>query len=243
MAEILMVTSAKGGVGKTTFSAYFAYELASENNKVLLIEYSKGYRSLDIVLGVSQDVVYDISDVLNNNNTLPKAIIKSTFSENLDVICAPYKEVNIDFSRIETIIKKVNDSYDYIIFDTQPGLNNAFYSIFKLANKALAVLTADTASVRDTKIICDEIYNNATQDISIIINKFSKQVFLNSKFNDLDEIIDEIGIKLLGVIPFSRSIISRSLNGQKLQKDTLEKRIFKAIVDRFFNKSVRICID
>ncbi len=242
MAEIIMIASGKGGTGKSTFSVFFSNELALLNKKVLLIELDAGLRSLDVIAGITDKAIYDIGDILLERADIKKVLVKSNTNENLDFICAPYKDEKLPFENIEKLIKNVYKEYDYIIFDTAAGIGEAFLAARDVSDTVIIVSTADLVSVRDAKIISDACYQYGIINIRLVINKFSKSLFLKTDFTDLDAVIDEVSAQLLGVIPYSNNIISSSQLGKQLPNDSVGKKVYNAIANRFIGNYIQMQI-
>ncbi len=239
MAEIVMIASGKGGTGKSTFATHFANELAVLKKKVLLIELDVGLRSLDVIAGITDKAIYDIGDILLNRAEIEKVLVKSNTNDNLDFICAPYKDEKLPFENIKNLVNDVYNLYDYIIFDTAAGVGDAFLAALNVSNSAIIVITADLVSVRDAKLVSDTIFNFGIKNIKFVINKFSKSLFAKTDFRDLDDVIDEVSAQLLGVIPYSELVISLSQQGKSLPKDSFEKKVYSSIANRFTGKFVQ----
>lgn len=242
MAQIIMVASGKGGTGKSTFATYLATELALKGKKSLVIELDAGLRSIDVISGTGRQAVYDIGDVLEGNCDVYRAMITSPHTENLKIIAAPYKNFDADFSGLRQITDSVYGDFAYIIIDTAAGLGKAFQAACKVAVTAVIVVTPDIISVRDGRLVSDEIYGAGIHDIRLVVNKFSRQTFRHSGFEDIDEIIDRTCARLLGVIPMSKQIALSAMSGEELSPASLEKQIFSAISQRIMGKDIQILI-
>ncbi len=242
MAQIIMVASGKGGTGKSTFATFLSTELALANYKVLLLELDAGLRSIDVISGTGQQAVYDIGDVLAGNCNIQKAMITSPHTSNLKLIAAPYKNYDEDFKGLKTVVDSIYSDFDYIIIDTAAGLGNAFFAACKVAIIGIIVVTPDIISVRDGRIVSDELFSRGIHDIRLVINKFSQDTFKFSGFEDVDEIIDSACARLLGIIPMSSQIAVSSISGGQLLQASVEKKIFNAIAQRITGKEIQIII-
>lgn len=242
MATVLMIASGKGGTGKSTIATYLATELAQKNKKTLLIELDAGLRSIDVISGIEQHAVFDIGDVLRGRCDPYKAMSTSPHTPQLSIIAAPYKSYDTDFSNFKQVTDRLYHDFDYIIIDTAAGIGNAFYAACKSAVMGIIVATPDIISVRDGRLVSDELYNNGIKDIRLIINKFSTQTFKFSGFEDLDDVIDGVCAQLLGVVPMSQQIAVNAINGGQLMQGSQEKLIFGAISQRIMGKDVQIII-
>ncbi len=242
MAEVIMIASGKGGTGKSTFSVFFANELALLKKKILLIELDIGLRSIDVIAGITNRAIYDIGDVLLERADVKKVLVKSNSNENLDFICAPYKDEKLPFENIKKLIDDIYKEYDYIIFDTAAGIGDAFIAARDVSDIAIIVATADLVSIRDAKLVSDAVYDSGINNIKLVINKFSRALFAKTDFLDLDKVIDEISAQILGVIPYSYNIISSSQLGKNLPNDSIEKKVYSAIANRFIGNFIQLQI-
>lgn len=242
MATVLMIASGKGGTGKSTVATYIATELAQKNFKTLLIELDAGLRSIDVISGIEQTAVFDIGDVLQGRCDPYRAMSASPHSANLSIIAAPYKSFDTDFSNFKQVTDSLYDDFDYIIIDTAAGVGKAFYAACKSSVMGVLVVTPDVISVRDGRLVSDEMFRNGVKDIRLIINKFSQQTFKYSGFEDLDAVIDGVCAQLLGVVPMSKQIAVNAISGSQLQAGTQEKIIFSAISERITGKEIQIII-
>ena len=242
MATVLMIASGKGGTGKSTVATYIATELAQKNYRTLLIELDAGLRSIDVISGIEQTAVFDIGDVLRGRCDAHKAMSTSPYTANLSIIAAPYKSFDVDFSNFKQITDSLYNDFDYIIIDTAAGVGKAFYAACKSAVMGILVVTPDVISVRDGRLVSDELYRNGVNDIRLIINKFSSQTFKFSGFEDLDAVIDGVCAQLLGVVPMSQQIAVNAINGSQLSLGSDEKVIFGAISERITGKEIQIII-
>ena len=242
MAYVIMIASGKGGTGKSTFATYLATELALNKHRTLLVELDAGLRSIDVISGTGQQAVYDLGDVLESRCDVYRAMITSPHTDNLKIIAAPYKDYNADFSHFRQVTDRVYSDFDYIIIDTAAGLGPAFQAACKVAVMGIIVITPDIISVRDGRIVSDEMYDSGVKDIRLVINKYVRQTFRHSGFTDMDEIIDRTCARLLGVIPMSSQIAVNAIKGELLSMSSQEKQIFTAVAQRVTGKDVQIIV-
>ena len=205
MAQVFMIASGKGGTGKSTVAAYISLEMALSGKKTLLIELDAGLRSIDVITGVEGKTVYDIGDVLQGRCDAEKAWVQSPNSNNLFIIAAPYKNTNDDFSGFGKLVNSFVDQYDCIVIDTAAGFPKAFYRAAKTADTGIVVTTPDVVSVRDAKLTCDEMYAGGVRTVRLIINKFSRENYLDRRGRHrvygivrlIDENLDKLAEELL----------------------------------------------
>jgi septum site-determining protein MinD len=242
MAHVIMIASGKGGTGKSTFAAYLSAELAYKKKKTLLIELDAGLRSIDVISGTDRQAVYDLGDILSGACTPEKAMIVSPYTENLYIIAAPYKSLGTDFTGFKSVVDSVYTDFDFIVIDTAAGLGTAFQAACNVSVTGIVVVTPDIISVRDGRIVSDEMSECGINDIRLVINKFSVQTFRFSGFEDMDDIIDQTCARLLAVIPMSQQIAVSAISGEQLSLTSVEKQIFSAAAQRIMGKDIQIII-
>ena len=242
MAQVIMIASGKGGTGKSTVATFMAAEMSSRGHKTFLTELDMGLRSIDVISGISENAVYDIGDVLSGGCSWEKAVVVSPYTKNLHIMPAPGKKSGVEFENLKKLVDEIYGEYEYIIIDTAAGLGEAFSAALAVSAMAVIVCTADTVSVRDARIVSDEIYHNNIKDIRLIINKFDKNTFKHSGFTDGDQIIDACCTQLLGVIPYDVNIQVAAMDGKPLTTDSMSKKIFSAICDRLQGRHTQMIV-
>ena len=199
MPKILLVTSGKGGTGKTTVSMLLAHALCRRDRNVLLIELDSGLRGLDLLLGVSDRVVYDLSDYLCGRCKPVKAVTVCDVPKgNLHLIAAPSDRYFVpDPNALASLLRGMSSCYDELILDTAAGLGRGFDVAASLCTSALVVTTPDPVSVRDAAKAVSMLQRTPPR---LIVNKFSTRQ-LSADLPDLDSIIDTVGAQRISVIP------------------------------------------
>ncbi len=232
MAQVIMLASGKGGTGKSTLSVFIGSALCKIGQKVLLIELDAGLRSVDIISGVSSQTVYDIDDILSGVCPIEKAIVVSEDHFGLNIISAPYADGNINPTAIGALVSRVRDGYDYIIMDTAAGLGMPFKAACGVSDRAVVVITPDPVAVRDGAIVVQELELLGIDDIRLLLNKVLLPSQGKNPIADLDECIDGVGARLLGVVPNSFHIYGCATSGVPLAGDSIEYEIFRRIAKR-----------
>lgn len=231
--SVISVASAKGGVGKSTFCSCVGKMLALHDKSVLLVDMDIGVRSLDILLGVSEKTVYNWGDVIKNNVDYRKAVIQ--VSRNLFLLPAP-----IDFSedytteKFSECIDKYKKDFDFIFLDAPAGLESGFTLSSKACDSAIIISTPDNISIRAASYACENVRKGGVGDVRLVVNKFNKR--LHKKIN-VDEIIDVVGARLLGIIPDSQEIYA-SVNGEKIPYDCKGNSAFLRISKRLCGENI-----
>lgn len=201
LAKIILVTSGKGGVGKSTFTAGISSALCEMDKKVLAIDCDIALRSLDLLLGHTADVVFDWGDVLLERCTPEDAVVKGS----VDFIAAPraYDDYYTPEAFVE-MVKSFKDSYDYIFIDSPAGIGSGFHIAAAPAESAIVITTPDSICVRSCSVAFDELEKMGITDTRLIVNMFEAKAVCNGRLLNIDECIDETGVQLIGVIPMDR---------------------------------------
>lgn len=242
MGNVIMVSSGKGGTGKSTFSVFCAEALAQLGSTALVVELDSGLRSVDVISGVYGNAVYDLEDVLTGRCEPEKAVIQSPRNENLFVMCAPYNSDVVQVDKFVDLCFALSQKYDYMIVDTAAGLSDEFYAAASVAMRAMVIATPDPVSVRDARIVADRLRDLSVKDVRLVINRLSPSHIKNKIIPDLDFCIDHVGAQLIGVIPDSPVIAVASTCGAGLPDKSIEKKIFQNIAKRIGGNDVPLAI-
>lgn len=241
--KIIAIASSKGGVGKSTIGNHLARTMAKAGEKTILIETDSGLRGLDILLNIP-NVIYDIYDVVKNNCKIDDAIQTSLYDKNLSLLPAPINfQSKLNFSNLKQICNQIEPLFANIIID----LNGDFNFILKMAEMVdtlLIVTTPDPVCVRDVAIFVNYLKNETEKNLKmlLIINKVQKRLIAKGIIKNIDEIIDEIAIQLVGVIPQNNKMEIANFSGESLKRNSLPQKIFDAIFQRINNNNKKLLI-
>ncbi len=238
MNRICVVTSGKGGAGKSTVSAGLGYALAKNGHRVLLIDADAGLRSLDLMLGVGGTTMFDLSDVFAGNCEPVKAIYPSPVCQNVFVLPAPVSlEEMCSPHDMARLCRGLSRYYEDIIVDCPAGVGNGFKTAIACANRALVVTTPDMVCARDAQIVARLLDENHMQS-HLLINRLRPQKVIDGSMPDVDEIIDTAGIQLLGIIPEDETVAVANANGRPLPSDCNAAVCFGNIALRYCGENV-----
>lgn len=238
MSQICVVTSGKGGAGKSTVSAGLGYALARSGERVLLIDADAGLRSLDLMLGVAGGTMFDLSDVFAGNCEPVKAIYPSPVCQNVFVLPAPVSlEEMCSADEMRHLCQGLTRYYDRIIIDCPAGVGKGFETAVAAAQRALVVTTPDMVCARDAQIIA-RLLDERRLRSHLLINRLRPAKVMDGSMPDVDEIIDTAGIQLLGIIPEDESVAVANANGRPLPSDCHAAICFANIARRYVGEAV-----
>ncbi|MBE6854091.1 MAG: septum site-determining protein MinD [Ruminococcus sp.] len=243
MSKVIAVTSGKGGTGKSSICSGLGYTLAKQGSRTLIIELDFGLRCIDIIFGMQGRIKHDLGDVLKGKIKPLDAVTQVPMASNLNILCAPkdpFESVTVE--QIVDICKQIRKYFDYIIIDTGAGINSHVFDIVEQANTILVVTTPDPICVRDAQMMSDEFYNRGNKRQRLIINKVSKRAIGAELVKDLDEIIDTIGVQLIGVIPEDYDLCVATGKGQPIPSTAPSLAAFDAISRRLKGENVPLTV-
>lgn len=207
MARVIVVTSGKGGVGKTSVTSNLGISL-SKNNKVCLIDADLGLKNLDVVLGIENRVIFDMQDVISGICSLSQALVKDKRNNNLFILpaCKSIDVQKINFSYLEKMINDLKSTFDYILIDSPAGIERGFYNAIRCADEAIVVVNLDISSIRDADKVIGILNSNNIQDVKLIINKVNIKHIEDGVSLTMSDAVDVLGVGVLGVVYYDEEI-------------------------------------
>ena len=242
-ATITMITSGKGGTGKSTVAVHLSGQLARLGKKTLLVELDSGLRSVDIISGVYGRTVYDIEDVLSGACEGGKAVVKSPFSDNLSVISAPVSGGAVDVRSLQLFCQRMQPYFEEIVIDTAAGLEAPFRAAAAVCHRAVLVITPDPGAVRDGRVVSDLLYDCGITQPRMVINRLVPERLRRMGIPDLDWCIDQTAARLLGVVPESETIALCAAAGDPLPESCRETEIFRRMARRLNGDECPLVLD
>jgi septum site-determining protein MinD len=249
MAKIVVVTSGKGGVGKTTTSASFASGLALAGKKTAVIDFDVGLRNLDLIMGCERRVVYDLINVIQGEANLNQALIKDKQCDNLFVLAASQTRDKEALTQegVEKVLKDLSDmEFDYIVCDSPAGIETGAMMAMYFADEALIVTNPEVSSVRDSDRILGMLGSKTKRAKEggdpikehLLITRYNPGRVAGGQMLSLEDIQDILRIKLIGVIPESETVLNASNQGVPAihDKGTDVSEAYSDVVARFLGE-------
>jgi len=245
MARVIVITSGKGGVGKTTTTSNIGMSLARLGYSTLLIDADVGLRNLDLLLGLENRIIYTGQDVLNASCRLEQALIQDKRQPKLAFLPLSSNRVDLPISakQIDTLLDKVKSDYEYILIDSPAGIDNGFQTAIECANEAIVIVTPEVPSIRDADRVIGILMAKGIKDINLIINRIRPNMVKTDDMMSIEDVTNILGISLLGVIPDSEQIIVASNRGEPIvleEKTCLPRIAFENTVKRLTGEDVKI---
>ncbi len=244
MSEVIVVTSGKGGVGKTTTTANLGVGLSLLGKKVVLIDTDIGLRNLDVILGQENRIVYDLVDVVNGECDLKRAAIRDKRFEGLFLIPAAQTTDKdaVNPAQMKELCEKLKEEYDFVVIDCPAGIEQGFKNAIAGADKAVVVTTPDVSAVRDADRIVGLLEQNGIFDHRVIINKIRPELVKRGQMLSTEEVLNILSIDLLGVVPDDGEVIAAATKGEPVvcQKKSLAGRSYLNICERLTGKNVQL---
>ena len=247
MGEVYVITSGKGGVGKTTTTANIGTSLALMGKKVVLIDTDIGLRNLDVVMGLENRIVYDLVDVVEGVCRVKQALIKDKRFEGLFLLPAAQTR---DKSAVkpEQMIKlcdELKTEFDYILVDCPAGIEQGFKNAIAGANKAIVVTTPEVSAVRDADRIIGLLEANDLRNPRLLVNRVRVDMVKRGDMMTIDDIIDILAIDLIGVVPDDEKIVVSTNRGEPAVTDekSWAGKAYKNIAKRVTGENIPVALD
>lgn len=228
MAKIIVVTSGKGGVGKTTTSAALSTALALKGHKTVVIDFDVGLRNLDLVMGCERRVVYDFVNVVQGEATLKQALIKDKRLPNLYILPASQTRDKdaLSYEGVERVLNELNPDFDFIVCDSPAGIESGAQMALYFAEEAIVVTNPEVSSVRDSDRIIGILQSKsrlAEQGKSVkehlLLTRYNPERVERGEMLSVNDVEEILAIPLLGVIPESEAVLKASNQGVPVVHD------------------------
>ncbi|MCR5156621.1 MAG: septum site-determining protein MinD [Butyrivibrio sp.] len=221
MGEVIVITSGKGGVGKTTTTANIGTGLAKLNKKVVLIDTDIGLRNLDVVMGLENRIVYNIVDVIEENCKLRQALIKDKRYDTLFLLPAAQTrdKTSVTPEQMKKLTEELKAEFDYIILDCPAGIEQGFLNAIAGADRAIVVTTPEVSAVRDADRIIGLLEAKEIKNHQLIVNRLRPDLIKRGDMMSADDVVEILAVELIGQVPDDENIVIATNNGEPLVGD------------------------
>jgi septum site-determining protein MinD len=244
------MTSGKGGVGKTTTAAAFASGLALQGHKTVVIDFDVGLRNLDLVMGCERRVVFDFINVINGDAKLNQALIKDKRVENLAILPTSQTRDKDALTQkgVERVLDQLKEDFDYIICDSPAGIEKGALMALYFADEAVIVTNPEVSSVRDSDRILGVLQSRSRRAEEglepvkehLLLTRYDANRVERGEMLKVDDVLEILGIPLLGIIPESQTVLKASNVGMPviLDKESAAGRAYNDAVSRFLGETI-----
>lgn len=246
MGEVIVITSGKGGVGKTTATANIGTALSLLQKRVVLLDTDIGLRNLDVVMGLENRIVYDLVDVVEGFCRVKQALIKDKRYEGLYLLPAAQTrdKTSINPSQMMKLCEELKKEFDYILIDCPAGIEQGFKNAIAGAQKAIVVSTPEVSAVRDADRIIGLLEANELRNPKLLINRVRPDMVKRGDMMSIDDIVDILAVDLIGVVPDDEKIVVSTNRGEPAVADSksLAGQAFRNIASRLNGEETPISI-
>lgn len=242
MSEVIVVTSGKGGVGKTTTSANLGAALAILGKKVALVDADIGLRNLDVVMGLENRIVYDIIDVIEGNCRLKQALIKDKRYPLLFLLPAAQTrdKDSIGPEQMQKLCESLKEEFDYVIIDCPAGIEQGFKNAISGADKAIVVTTPEISAVRDADRIIGLLEASNLRNPQLIINRVRPEMVKRGDMMAIEDVTEILAVDIIGVVPDDESIVVSTNRGEPASADesSMAGQAYRNVAARLLGENV-----
>lgn len=242
MGVSIVITSGKGGVGKTTTTANIGTALAALGHKVVVIDGDTGLRNLDVLMGLENRIVYTIIDAIENRCRLSQALIKDKRYQNLCLLPTAQTRDKDDIKAEDmlAVVQELKKEFDYVLIDSPAGIEQGFENAVIGADRAIIVVNPEVTSVRDADRVIGKLDAKGLENHSVIVNRLNYEMTKNGDMLDKEDIIEILSVDLIGIVPDDRSITISTNKGEPivLEEAALAGQAFRNIAKRIVGEQV-----
>ena len=219
MGEVIVITSGKGGVGKTTTTANVGTGLAKLDKKVVLIDTDIGLRNLDVVMGLENRIVYNLVDVVEGNCRIKQALIKDKRCPNLYLLPSAQTrdKTSVNPEQMKKLVTDLkSEGFDYILLDCPAGIEQGFKNAIAGADRALVVTTPEVSAIRDADRIIGLLEANEMKNTHLIVNRIRMDMVKRGDMMSMEDVVEILAIDIIGAVPDDENIVVATNQGEPL---------------------------
>ena len=241
MGEVIVITSGKGGVGKTTTTANIGAGLATLGKKVVVIDTDLGLRNLDVVMGLENRIVYNLVDVIEGNCRMKQALIKDKRYENLYLLpSAQTKDKTAVLpEQVRKLTEELSEDFDYVLLDCPAGIEQGFQNAIAGATRAIVVTTPEVSAIRDADRIIGLLQKSGIKKLDLVINRIRMDMVKRGDMMSIDDVTEILAIDLLGAIPDDEQVVVATNQGETvIEMNALSGKAYLNICKRLVGEEV-----
>lgn len=246
MEKVIVVTSGKGGVGKTTTTANLGVGLALAGRRVALVDTDIGLRNLDVILGLENRIVFDLVDVIEGNCRLKQALIAHHRYDGLFLLPASQSrsKTSVSPEQMKTVVAELEESFDYVLIDCPAGIEQGFLNAVAGARSAIVVTVPEISSVRDADRIIGLLSAHGIHDAKLLINRFRADLVKRGDMLSVEDLLEILGIDLMGIVPEDEKIFRSGNIGEPVvsEKHSSAGQAYRDAVRRIAGEDLPILI-
>ena len=242
MSEVIVVTSGKGGVGKTTSTANIGMGLARMDKRVVLVDTDIGLRNLDVILGLENRIIYNLVDVIEGTCRLKQALIRDKRYPNLFLLPSAQTrdKSSVSPEQMKKLVEQMREDFDYVRLDCPAGIEQGFHNAIAGADRALIVTTPEVSAIRDADRIIGLLEANELRNPTLILNRLRIDLVQRGEMMNIEDVEEILAIDILGVVPDDESIVIATNKGEPavMNENSKAGQAYRNIVQRLLGNDV-----
>lgn len=240
MARKIVITSGKGGVGKTTICANLGNFIAWRGYKVVVMDLDIGLNNLDVTMGVENKVVFDLFDVINNKCRARQALIQDSQNPYLYIMPSNHSNSKLTKSELQKVVNELDDFFDFIFIDCPAGIEEGFHRAVNVADESIIVVTPQISSVRDADKVVSLLKNYGFSNPYCVVNRVRGDLILNREMLSVEDINELLNVNILGVVPDDDDLVCFTDFNRIYKRQSKISRAFSLLSDNVLDGTRKI---